>query len=66
MEIPIDTGDFYNLMIQLYPDQSARVIAEIKAMKLEEMVNTLMEQSKSETEEKNSGDSKRPGYSKSK
>ena len=36
--------EFYELASQLYPDQSARVLAELRAMKAEQRVAELEEQ----------------------
>lgn len=39
--VGITFEEFYNVMSQMYPDQSARVVAELKSAKLEQMVREL-------------------------
>ncbi|MCA1799967.1 MAG: hypothetical protein LC650_01555 [Actinobacteria bacterium] len=41
MNIEITAEEVFKLMQQLYPDQTARVIAELKAMKYEEKLQEL-------------------------
>lgn len=39
--VNVTTEEFYNFMSQVYPDQSARAVAEIKSVKLEQVLREM-------------------------
>jgi hypothetical protein len=41
MEVEITHAEFFDVTSQLYPEQTARVLAEIRAKKLEEVIEQL-------------------------
>lgn len=41
MQIDITSEEFYEMMNRLYPDQTARALAELRAAKLQQLVEEM-------------------------